>query len=183
MSDENETRSRRAPTDFLIIVGGIAEPVAPAEFSRGWGTGLSAGFQTGRWLSKRLALAVGVDYSRFGIDVVNAGDVEIDGGTAQLLYGSVSLAVALSPDHRGAIAPALFVGLGFLGLVIDDATVGSFTIPGSFETTHGAHVGGRLAIRRFVLEAAYMRGFTEDESTTQVMLRAGVFVGKRHAGD
>ena len=71
--DNDETRSRRAPTDFLIIVGGVAEPVAPAEFSSGWGTGPSAGFQTGRWLSNRLALAVGVDYSRFGIDVVKPG--------------------------------------------------------------------------------------------------------------
>ena len=178
---------------MFLLNGGVSIPTGPDPFKDFWGAGISLGGGGGVTLgdSKQPALLVSVDYNRHPIDgdaflsdlgVSDLG-VSLSGGSITLLNLMANLRFNLTPVDAKA-SPYFIGGVGMFRLSVSDivATGGGQVITepiDAAETKLGIGFGAGVDINvgenvGLFIEAKYGIGFTEDESTHHLPIKAGL---------
>ena len=172
----------------IVYIGiGLGRPVSPTVLKDGWSPGISIGLRAGTWLSKNVAITVGVDFNRFGLDVdaltAGATGVSVDGGATSILYISGSLEFGPSVEEEWPLRIYFLVGGGFFRAAVGDVTMSSsqesVTIFGGEEGAVGVNLGTRIVVGRVYGEVSYLLGFTDIESTALLSFRAGIAFGTK----
>jgi hypothetical protein len=138
----------------IRINGGIAIPVSPERFSNRWDPGFTAGGGIAFWETEAISLVLNANYSQFP-----AGSYS---RVVSNLY--VSAGGRLTP-WTSVVRPYFEAGLGYFGMggEADDSAL-------------GIHGGLGAQISFVFLEAVYVLGFTDDDYTSLVTVRAGVSI-------
>lgn len=134
--------------------GGIAVPVSPERFSNRWDPGFTAGGGMAFWETDAISLVINANYSQFP-----AGSYS---RVVSNLY--VSAGGRLTP-WTSVVRPYFEAGLGYFGMggEADDSALG----------IHGG-LGAQFSF--VFLEAVFVLGFTDDDYTSLVTVRAGVSI-------
>ena len=146
----------------IRLNGGIAIPVAPANFANIWEPGFTAGGGIAFGVNNVIALALNANYAQF----------PYERGSSTIVSNLYVSAGARAFVPTNAVRPYFEAGLGFfaMGGEADDTAVG----------IHGG-VGAKVSL--VFLEALYILGFTDDESTGFVSIRAGVSIDVAGGGN
>jgi len=134
--------------------GGVAIPVSPERFSNRWDPGFTAGGGIAFWETEAISLVLNANYSQFPRGSYSR--------VVSNLY--VSAGGRLTP-WTSVVRPYFEAGLGYFGMggEADDSAL-------------GIHGGLGAQISFVFLEAVYILGFTDDDYTSLVTVRAGVSI-------
>jgi opacity protein-like surface antigen len=174
----------------LSLGGGISFPSQPSLFSNYWKMGFNFGAGIGYPLSPSVSLVSSFDYSNFAFNDEDflrdngfgGYGITISGGSATIIsiLGNIKASLAQAP---GSVAPYLLGGLGLFSISTSDLTVSagglSLSVNSESESAFSILFGAGIDIpagetTTVFLQAAYSVGFTKNESTNYVPVKAGV---------
>jgi len=171
----------------LYIGGGLSFPMSEG-FSDMWSMGFSAGGGVGYRFGSNISGNANLSYSSFPIDEDKflAGapsGVEISGGSVSVVLVTANLKVLLIANPQ-EVSPYLIGGIGLFSLSVSDVTVSYLgtTVTANTsasESALGIVFGGGVDIPvspslKIFLEAGYVMGFTEGDSTEYLPLKGGI---------
>ncbi|HXG00393.1 MAG TPA: outer membrane beta-barrel protein [Bacteroidota bacterium] len=176
----------------LYLHGGLSFPFQPKEFSDYWKMGFNIGGGLGYSFSPYLALVGHVDYNNFAFDedgfLKDLGfsglGIKISGGSASIFTVSGNLKATLTTTPH-SVSPYFIGGIGFFSISISEVTVSgggvSVRVEGDSESAFCVSFGPGIDISAaetvsILLEGKYVIGFTENENTTYIPLKAGIKV-------
>lgn len=156
----------------VFINGALQLPLNPEAFKDGWKMGFGGGAGVRYSITPVIGLVGEFDYHFFGLDAPSGSD--LSGADASIIYASGGIKLRPMGNSENAWQPILLAGGGFYHLKTTDLKQGGANIGGGGdESTFGAHVGGGIEFIDAFVEAVYIIGFTEGESTGHVAFRIG----------
>jgi hypothetical protein len=174
----------------FMFGGGLSFPSQPRLFSDYWKMGFNIGAGFDNRLSQTLSLEGTFEYNNFAFDDegflkdygFSGYGVTIEGGSATIFSVLAGLKANLIPIDK-PVSPYFLGEMGIFSLSTSDMTVsgpgGSMTGKGSSESAFTVVFGAGLDFvagetTTVFIQAAYGLGFTKNESTNYIPLKAGL---------
>ncbi len=170
---------------------GLSIPSAPSEFSDIWDPGFNGGIGFEIPVVSVFRLTANAEYNNFSLDKnallrkagASGSGIELSGGSATIYTISGNAKLLLSNSTQ-SVVPYVSAGIGSFHLSFDDLKLSYSFLIETIESesqselsalfTFGINIPFQGENRGAFVEAKYVNGFTENESTKYVVLKAGL---------